>query len=103
VTLLILEIVVRVWENSERYITDLIYSSFEGSKEIPYSHKPNLIQVRARGLAVINTDSLGLRSITLGTVYGLKQPQVCRIAHWGFGHVWGRGLNPSKGVWTVLP
>jgi hypothetical protein len=80
VTLFILEIGVRIEGYAKRHIYNPIYMSFEQSEDIPYIHKFNLIQSRARGLAVINTDSLGLRLKTSGTVYGPKQPQEYRIA-----------------------
>jgi hypothetical protein len=44
----------------ERHIYDPIYTSYERTAEIPHVHKLNLTQARARGSAVINTDSLGL-------------------------------------------
>ena len=91
-TLIILEIGVRVWGYSERYITDPIYSSFEGSQDIPYIHKPNLVEAHARGLAVINTDSLGLRAKTSGAVYGPKQRHEYRIAIVGDSVTFGEGV-----------
>jgi hypothetical protein len=91
-----------MWGYSERYITDPIYSSFEGSKDIPYIHKPNLVQARARGLAVINTDSLGLRSKTPGTVYGPKQPQEYRIAIFGDSVTFGEGFPRTKDTYAQV-
>ncbi len=61
ITFFILEIGVRLWGHSEPHIYDPIYRPFEQSEDIPYVHKPNLVQAHARGLAIINTDSLGLR------------------------------------------
>jgi hypothetical protein len=69
VTLVALEVAVRIWGYSEHHISDPIYMPFEPSPEIPYVHKPNLAHARAHGLAIINTDSLGLRSETAGLVY----------------------------------
>jgi len=102
VTLSILEIGVRVWGYSEHYITDPIYSSFEGSKGIPYIHKPNLIQARARGLAVINTDSLGLRAKTAGTHYGAKKPHEYRIAIVGDSVTFGEGVPRTEDTYAQV-
>jgi len=52
---------------------------FERSKDIPYVRRPNLINARARGLAIINTDALGLCSKTAGATYGAKEQKEYRI------------------------
>lgn len=96
VTLPLLEIGVRVWGYSEHHIHDPIYTSFESSEDIPYIHKPNLLRARGRGLAVINTDSLGLRSNISGTVYGTKQPQEYRIAIAGDSVTFGEGVPNTE-------
>ena len=74
-TLPLLEMSVRIWGYSERHIYDPIYTSFDLSEDIPYIHKPNLLQARARGLAVINTDSLGMRAKTSGMIYAPSNPR----------------------------
>ena len=102
VTVLLLEIGVRLWGYSERHIYDPIYTSFEPSEDIPYIHKPNLTQARARGLAIINTDSLGLRSDTSGTVYGTKQPQEYRIAVVGDSVTFGEGIPNTKDTFSKV-
>ncbi len=91
-----MEIGVRIWGYSEHHIHDPIYTSFESSEDIPYIHKPNLIQARARGLVVINTDSLGLRSKISGLVYGTKQPQEYRIAIVGDSVTFGEGVLKTE-------
>ncbi|WP_447963845.1 SGNH/GDSL hydrolase family protein [Nitrospira sp. Ecomares 2.1] len=102
VTLPLLEIGVRIWGYSEHHIHDPIYTSFESSEDIPYIHKPNLLQARARGLAVINTDSLGLRSKAAGAVYGLKQPQEYRIAIAGDSVTFGEGIPNTDGTFPEV-
>jgi hypothetical protein len=62
VTLVPMEVAVRFWGYSEHHIYDPIYMPFAQTKDIPYIHKPNLVNVRACGMAIINTDSLGLRA-----------------------------------------
>jgi hypothetical protein len=96
VTLPLLEIGVRIWGYSERHLYDPIYMAFEPCEDIPYIHKPNLVQARARGLAVINTDSLGLRAKTSGTVYGTKQPGEYRITIVGDSKRLGRASQILK-------
>jgi hypothetical protein len=91
-----------MWGYSERHIYDPIYMSFEPSEDIPYIHKSNLIQARARGLAVINTDSLGLRSKTSGTVYGPKQPQEYRIAIVGDSFTFGEGVPNTQDTFSQV-
>src|ERR1051326_3540792 len=76
---ILLEIAVRLWGYSEPHIYDPIYRP-GGHTDIPYVHKPNLVNARGRGLAMINTDSLGLRAKTAGVRYLPKQPDEYRIA-----------------------
>ncbi|GJL61065.1 MAG: hypothetical protein NPIRA03_39220 [Nitrospirales bacterium] len=102
VTVSLLEIGVRVWGYSEHHIHDPIYTSFEPSEDIPYIHKPNLMQARARGLVFINTDSLGLRSKVSGMVYGTKQPQEYRIAIVGDSVTFGEGVPTEETFTEVL-
>lgn len=102
VTLPLLEIGVRIWGYSEHHIHDPIYTSFESSEDIPYIHKPNLLQARARGLVVINTDSLGLRSKISGTVYGTKQLQEYRIAIVGDSVTFGEGVPNTEETFTEV-
>jgi hypothetical protein len=80
VTLVVMEVGVRLWGYSENYISDPIYMPFEQTKDIPYIYKPNLANARAHGLTIINTDSLGLRAKISGAHYGLKVPHEYRIA-----------------------
>jgi hypothetical protein len=102
VTLPLLEIGVRIWGYSERHLYDPIYRAFEPSEDIPYIHKPNLVQARARGLAVINTDSLGLRAKTSGTVYGTKQPDEYRIAIVGDSNTFGEGIPETEDTFAQV-
>lgn len=102
ITIFLLEIGVRMWGYSERYIYDPIYMPFTTSEDIPYIHKPNLTQARARGLAVINTDSLGLRAKTSGTIYGPKQPCEYRIAIVGDSNTFGEGVPKTEDTYAQV-
>jgi hypothetical protein len=102
VTLPLLEIGVRMWGYSEHHIHDPIYTSFEPSGDIPYIHKPNLVQARGRGFVVINTGSLGLRVKTSGMVYGTKQPQEYRIAIVGDSVTFGEGVPNTEDTFTQI-
>lgn len=91
-----LEAAVRMWGYSEHHIFDPIYTSFDRPDDIPYIHKPNLTAARARGLAVINTDSLGLRAKNTGTIYGVKQLNEYRIAIAGDSITFGEGIPRTE-------
>src|SRR6185369_4507197 len=67
------ELGVRISGYAGRHLCDPIYQPFAGSADIPYVHKPSLDQARARGFAVINTDAMGLRSLTVGEQCGPHQ------------------------------
>jgi hypothetical protein len=83
VTLICLEVLLRLWGYSNMYLYDPIYIPFLQSKEIPYVLKPNLAHVRAHGNIYINTDALGLRSLTPGEKRLPKWPHEYRIAFVG--------------------
>ncbi len=101
-TVPLLESGVRIWGYSDRHIYDPIYTSYEPSVEIPYIHKPNLVQAHARGMAVINTDNMGLRSKTPGTVYGPKQPGEYRIAIVGDSVTFGEGIPRTEDTYAQV-
>ncbi len=96
ITLGALEVVVRIWGYSQRHIYDPIYKAFDHSPDIPYIHKANLLQARARGLAVIDTDSLGLRTKRAGAVYGFKGANEYRIAIVGDSCTFGEGVTRTE-------
>jgi len=102
ITLVELEVAVRIWGYSERHIYDPIYTSFDRTADIPYVHKPNLTQARARGLAIINTDSLGLRTKTAGLLYGAKQPNEYRIAVVGDSCTFGEGVRNTEDTFAQV-
>ncbi|MGH7217779.1 MAG: SGNH/GDSL hydrolase family protein [Nitrospiraceae bacterium] len=102
ITLVALEAAVRIWGYSEPHIYDPIYTSFDRTKDIPYIHKPNLMEARARGLAVINTDSLGLRAKIAGTSYGAKQPNEYRIAVVGDSCTFGEGVTRTEDTFAQV-
>ena len=102
ITLGALEVVARIWGYSQRHIYDPIYTAFERSPDIPYIHKPNLTQARARGLAVINTDSLGLRAKIAGASYGAKQANEYRIAIVGDSCTFGEGVTRTEDTFAEV-
>jgi hypothetical protein len=102
VTLIALEVAVRIWGYSYRHIYDPIYTTFDRTEDIPYIHKPNLAAARARGLAVINTDSLGLRAKVAGASYGLKQPNEYRIAIAGDSYAFGEGIARTEDTFAQV-
>lgn len=101
VTFFLLEIGVRLWGYSERHIDDPIYEPFEPSGDIPYVHKPNLVQAHARGLAIINTDSLGLRAKTSGEACP-KQPDEYRVAIVGDSVTFGEGIPRTEDTYAQV-
>jgi hypothetical protein len=102
ITLALLEIGVRLWGYSEHHICDPIYMSFSTAQEIPYIHKPNLSQARARGLSIINTDSMGLRSKTVGEQYGPRQANEYRIAIVGDSVTFGEGVEKTEDTFPQI-
>jgi len=102
VTLGGLEVAVRMWGYSQRHMYDPIYMSYEGAEDIPYIQKPNLVEARARGLAVINTDSLGLRAKTAGVSYGLKRQHDYRIAIVGDSITFGEGVRRTEDTFAQV-
>ncbi len=95
-TLVILELTVRISGYSKRYIYDPIYQPYPKCSDIPYVHKPCLHHKRARGLAIIDTDRLGLRSINACTQYGAKTRHEIRIAITGDSVTFGEGVPETK-------
>ena len=65
-------------------------------------HKSNLAQARAHGLAVINTDSLGLRTKNAGAVYGAKQPNEYRIVIVGDSCTFGEGVARTEDTFVQV-
>jgi len=91
-----------MWGISQPSIYDPIYTTFDRSEDIPYVHKPNLTQARARGLAIINTDSLGLRATTAGSLYGPKQSNEYRIAVIGDSCTFGEGVRETEDTFAQV-
>ncbi|HEB50137.1 MAG TPA: SGNH/GDSL hydrolase family protein [Desulfobulbus sp.] len=98
----LLEIAVRLWGYSDHYIYDPIYRPCEQSADIPYVHRPNLHNARARGSAVINTDSLGLRALESGATYGRKKDDEFRIAITGDSVTFGEGVADTGNVYPMV-
>jgi hypothetical protein len=91
-----LEILVRVWGYSTRYLYDPIYLPFSKSQEIPYIMKSNLHQARAHGNIWINTDALGLRSPAPARTYGNKPADEYRLAFVGDSVTFGVGVPTGE-------
>ena len=102
ITLGSLEGLVRMWGYSRPQIYDPIYRPFEKTDEIPYIHKANLIQARARGLAIISTDGLGLRTTGGGRVPGPKPPGEYRIALVGDSVTFGEGVERTENTFAQV-
>ncbi len=102
VTLVLLEGAIRIWGYAQRHLYDPIYRPFDRSQDIPYIHKPNLLHAKARGLAIINTDSLGLRAKTSGAVYGVKQANEYRIAIVGDSVTFGEGVPQTEDTFAQV-
>lgn len=92
-TFVLLEGLVRWWGYAEHYITDPIYMRLDEDSEIAYVHRPNLVNARARGGVVLNTDVLGLRTVNAGDVYGPKEPEEYRIVVVGDSVTFGEGVS----------
>lgn len=93
-TFALLEVGVRVSGYSEHHLCGPIYARFEEApEEIPYVHRPNLRGARGRGLSVVNTDSLGLRSNVPGESYGARAPGEYRVAVVGDSVTFGEGVR----------
>jgi len=102
ITLVVLELGVRVWGYAGHHIYDPIYMPFEGTPDIPYVHKPNLANARARGYSVINTDSLGLRAKMVGARYGPKKNNEYRIAIVGDSGTFGEGVSRTEDTYPQV-
>jgi len=93
-TFALFEVGVRVSGYSEHHLCDPIYTRFKDApEEIPYVHKPNLSGAQGRGLSIVNTDSLGLRSDTVGETYGARASGEYRIAIVGDSVTFGEGVR----------
>ncbi|NOS77613.1 MAG: SGNH/GDSL hydrolase family protein [Nitrospira sp.] len=102
ITLIMLEVAVRMWGYAQPHIYDPIYRPYDRTADIPYIHKANLTEARARGLAVINTDSLGLRAKIAGASYGAKQPNEYRIALIGDSYTFGEGVTRTEDTYAQV-
>ncbi len=92
IILVCLEVLVRLWGYSEMYLYDPIYMPYAKSPEIPFVLKPNLANSRAHGNIRINTDELGLRSLTAGARIPPKGPNEYRLAFVGDSVTFGVGV-----------
>ncbi|HVF41732.1 MAG TPA: SGNH/GDSL hydrolase family protein [Pyrinomonadaceae bacterium] len=102
-TFALLEVGVRVSGYSEHHLCDPIYARFDAAPdEIPYVHRPNLSQARGRGLSVVNTDSLGLRSTVAGETYAARGPGEYRVAVVGDSVTFGEGVREGSDTFAKV-
>src|SRR5215212_3929114 len=102
-TFALLEVGVRVSGYSERHLCDPIYTRFDAAPdEIPYVHRPNLSGARGRGLSVVNTDSLGLRSTSAGETYGARASGEYRVAVVGDSVTFGEGVREGRDTFAKV-
>ena len=102
-TLALLEVGVRLSGYSEHHLCDPIYARFDAApEEIPYVHRPGLSGARGRGLSVVNTDSLGLRSTVAGETYGPRAPEEYRIAVVGDSVTFGEGVRDASDTFAKV-
>src|SRR3954454_19457076 len=102
-TFALLEVGVRVSGYSEHHLCDPIYARFDDAPvEIPYVHRPNLSGARGRGLSVVNTDSLGLRSTKAGESYGPRSAGEYRVAVVGDSVTFGEGVREASDTFAKI-
>jgi hypothetical protein len=102
ITLLSVELLVRLSGFAEPHLYDPIYMPFAASPGIPYVHKPNLVRARGRGLSIVSTDSLGLRSTEPGRRYAPKGPREYRIAFAGDSVTFGEGVANTEDTYVQV-
>jgi hypothetical protein len=102
VAVVLLELGVRWSGFAERHLYDPVYRRFDGSADIPYVHKPNLVRARARGRAVIDTDALGLRTLRGGEPLARKTAGELRIAVVGDSVTFGEGVPRTEDVFVQV-
>lgn len=101
--LLVLESILRLWGYADRYISDPIYMSYDQCDAPIVTHKPNLRNAKASAMVLMDTDSLGLRTINPGEPIGAKAANVRRIAVVGDSYTFGHGIRNTADVYpTVL-
>jgi hypothetical protein len=102
-TFALLEVGVRVSGYSEHHLCDPIYERFDAAPdEIPYVHRPNLSGAGGRGLSVVNTDSLGLRSVVAGERYAARAAGEYRIAVVGDSVTFGEGVRDASDTFAKV-
>src|ERR1044072_2874988 len=102
-TFALLEVGVRVSGYSEKHLCEPIYASFDAApEEIPYLRRPNVSGARGRGLSVVNTDSLGLRSTFAGETYGPRASGEYRVAVVGDSVTFGEGVREGADTFAKV-
>jgi hypothetical protein len=102
VSFVLAEVAVRISGYAEHHLCDPIYEPFAGSADIPYVHKPGLNKARARGMAIINTDAMGLRSVAVGEECGPHQEKEFRIALTGDSLTFGEGVVRTEDTFAQI-
>lgn len=102
ITVLLLEVVVRTWGYSARYMYDPVYTHYDQCDTSLVVHKPNLHNVLARGMTVFSTDSLGLRSLHSGEIRYDKPPGEMRIAIVGDSFTFGHGISNTADTYPAV-
>ncbi len=101
-TLVLLEGIVRLWGYSDRYIYDPIYTLCDKCDPPLVVHKPNLRHALARAMTIIDTDSLGLRTVDAGRTISRKSADEIRIAIVGDSVTFGHGVRNSADVYPAV-
>lgn len=102
VSFVLAELAVRLSGYAGHHLCDPIYQPFADSADIPYVHKPGLHQARARGFAIINTDAMGLRSVSVGEQCGPHQDREYRIALVGDSVTFGEGVARTEETYAQV-
>ena len=102
VTFALCEIALRMVGYATIYFYDPIYMPCPTTSQIPFVMKPDLQNARAHGNIRINTDHLGLRSISPAATYGAKRGNEFRIAVLGDSITFGYGVQTEDTYGNVM-
>lgn len=97
-----LEGIVRVWGYADRYLYDPIYTLYQHCDIPLVVHKSNLHKALARSMTLIDTDSLGLRSLHAGEVIKEKSDDEIRIAIVGDSVTFGHGVPNTADTYPAM-
>jgi hypothetical protein len=100
VTLIAMEVAVRLSGFAERHFEDPIYEPHPAA-EIPYVLKSGLVDARGRGLSRVSTDELGLRTPHPERRLEAKREGELRIAFVGDSGTFGEGVVRSEDTFVA--